>query len=63
MWDAANSSEREIYSTKFYIKIDERSQINNLNSYFKKFGKEEQRNPNKNPKVSRKKEIIKSRSQ
>jgi len=35
------SSKREMYSTKFYIKNEEGSQINNLSSYLQKLEKEE----------------------
>ena len=42
-----------------YLKKQETSQINNLNLYLKQLEKEEQ----KTPKVSRRKEIIKIRSE
>ena len=42
-----------------YLKKQETSQINNLTSHLKQLEKEEQRNP----KISRRKEIIKIRSE
>ena len=50
-----SSSKREVYSNKFYHKKQEKSQINNLTLPLKQLENEEQ----KNPKVSRRKEIIK----
>ena len=44
---------REVYSAKAYLKKQEKSQINNLNLHLKELEKEQ------NPKVSRRKEIIK----
>ena len=60
LWDAA----RAVLTEKFiaiqsYLKKQESSQINNLTLYLKQLEKEEQ----KNPKVSRRKEIIKIRSE
>ena len=51
-----SSSKREVYSNTI-LRKQETSQINNLNLHLKQFEKEEQ----KNPKVSRRKEIIKVR--
>ena len=60
LWDA----EKEVLRGKFtaiqsYLKKPETPQINNLNLHLKQLEKEEQ----KNPKVSRRKEIIKIRSE
>ena len=54
-----NSSKREVYSNKSYLKKQETSQINNLTLHLKQLQKEEQ----KNPKFSQRKEIIKIRSE
>ena len=60
-----SSSKREVYSIQSYLKKQETSQINNLTLHLKRFEKEEpKRNPKKQkPKVSRRKEIIKIRSE
>ena len=50
---------REVYSNTTCLKKQEKSQINNLTLYLKQLEKEEQNNP----KVSRRKEIIKIRSE
>ena len=50
-----SSSKREVYSNKAYLKKQEKSQIKNLTLHLKEIEKEEQRKP----KVSRRKEIIK----
>ena len=60
LWDAA----KEVLRGKFiaiqsYLKKQEASQISNLNLHLKQLEKEEQQNP----KVSRRKEIIKTRSE
>ena len=58
-----SSSKREDYIAKqAYLKKKEKSQINNLTLYLKELEKEEQQQK-KNPKVSRRKEIIKIRSE
>ena len=54
-----SSDKREVYSNTSYFQKQETSQINNLNLHLKQLEKEEQ----KNPKVSRRKEIIKIRSE
>ena len=60
LWDAAKTVLRGKYiAIKSYLKKQETTQINNLNLHLKKLEKEEQ----KNPKVSRRKEIIKIRSE
>lgn len=48
-----------MYSTKFYIKNEEGSQISNLSSYLKILEKEEE----KTPESQQKKGTLKSRSQ
>ena len=60
LWDAAKAVLREKFVAKqSYLKKQEKSQINNLPLHLKQLEKEEQ----KNPKVSRGKEIIKIRSE
>ena len=60
LWDAAKTVLREKFITiQSYFKKQETSQINNLTLHLKQLEKEEQ----KNPKVSRRKEIIKIRSE
>ena len=60
LWDAAKAVLRgKFIAIKSYIKKQETSQINNLSIHLKQLEKEEQ----KNPKVSRRKEIIKIRSE
>ena len=54
-----SSSKREVYSNATYFKKQETSQKNNLALHLKQLEKEEQ----KNPKVSRRKGIIKIRSE
>ena len=55
-WDAAKAYLRgEFIATQSYLKKQETSQMNNLTLHLKQWEKEEQ----ENPKVSRKKEIIK----
>ena len=54
-----HSSKREVYSNKAYLKKQEKSQINNLTLYLKELEKQEQTKP----KVSRRKEIIKTRGE
>ena len=53
-----SSSKREVYSNTI-LKKQETSEINNLTLHLKQLEKEEQ----KNPKVGRRKEIIKIRSE
>ena len=58
LWDAAKAVLRgKFIAIKSYLKKQETSQINNLNLHLKQLEKEEQ----KNPKVSRREEIIKVR--
>ena len=60
LWDAAKAVLRgKFIVIKSYFKKQETSQINNLTLHVKQLGKGEQ----KNPKVRRKKEIIKIRSE
>ena len=60
LWDAAKAVLRRKFITiQSYLKKQEKSQINNLILYLKQLEKEEQ----KIPKVSRRKEIIKIRSE
>ena len=60
LWDAAKAVLRgNFIATKSYLKKQDTSQINNLTLHLKQSEKEEQ----KNPKVSRRKEIIKIRSE
>ena len=60
LWDAAKAVLRgNFIATQSYLKKQEISQINNLTLHLKQLEKEEQ----KNPKVSRWKEIIKIRSE
>ena len=60
LWDAAKVVLRgKFIAIESYLKKQEKSQINNLNLHLKQLEKEEQ----KNPKVSRRKETIKIRSE
>ena len=60
LWDAARAVLRgKFIAIQSYLKKEKTSQINNLNLHLKQLEKEEQ----KNPKVSRRKEIIKIRSE
>ena len=60
LWDAAKAVLRgKFVAVQSYLKKQETSQINNLTLHLKELKKEEQ----KTPKVSRRKEIIKSRSE
>ena len=60
IWDAAKAIlRRKFIPIQSYLKKQEKSQINNLTLHLKQLEKEEQ----KNPKVSRRKEIIKIRSE
>ena len=59
LWDAAKAVQRgKFIAIQSYLKKQETPQINNLTLHLKQLEKEEQ----KNPKVSRGKEIIKIRS-
>ena len=58
LWDAAKAFlRRKFIAIQSYLKKQQASQINNLTLHLKQLEKEEQ----KNPKVSRRKEIIKIR--
>ena len=60
LWDAARAVLRgKFIAIEAYLKKQEKSQINNLTLHLKQLEKEEQQNP----KVSRRKEIIKIRSE
>ena len=60
IWDAAKAVIRgKFIAIQSYLKKQETTQISNLTLYLKQLDKEEQ----KNPKVSRRKEIIKIRSE
>ena len=60
LWDAAKAVQRgKLITIQTYLKKQETSQINNLTLHVKQLEKEEQ----KNPTVSRRKEIIKIRSE
>ena len=60
LWDAAKAVLRgKLIAMQSYLKKQETSQINNLTLYLKQLEKEEQ----KTPKVSRRKEIIKIKSE
>ena len=60
LWDAAKAVLRgKFIAIHSYVKKQETSQINNLTLHLKQLEKEEQ----KNPKVSRRKEIIKIMSE
>ena len=60
LWDAAKAFLRgKFIATQSYLKKQEKFQINNMTLQLKQIRKEEQ----KNPKVSRRKEIIKIRSE
>ena len=60
LWDAAKAVLRgKFIAIQSYLKKQETSQINNLTLHLKQLEEEEQ----KNPKVSRRKEIIKMRSE
>ena len=60
LWDAAKAVLRgNFIAIESYLKKQEKSDINNLTLHLKQLEKEEP----KNPKVSRRKEIIKIRSE
>ena len=60
LWDAAKAGLRgKFIAIQTYLKKQEKSQVNNLTLHLKKLEKEEQTKP----KVSRRKEIIKSRAE
>ena len=54
-----SSARGRIIAIKTYLKKQEKNQINNLTSYLKRLAKEEMNNP----RVSRRKEIIKIRAE
>ena len=54
-----SSSKREVYSNTIHLKKEETSQINKLTLHLKQLEKEK----HKNPKISRRREIIKIRSE
>ena len=59
LWDAAKAVLRgKVIAIQSYLKKQDKPQINNLTLYLKQLEKEEQKNPN----VSKRKEIIKIRS-
>ena len=60
VWDTVKAVLRgRFIAIKAYLKKQEESQINNLTLHLKQLGKEEM----KNPRVSRKKEILKIRAE
>ena len=60
LWDAVKAVLRgKLIAIQSYFKKQENSQVNNPTLHLKQFEKEEQKN---NPKVSRRKDIIKVRS-
>jgi len=60
LWDAKkNSSKREFITIQFYLRNQEKFQINNLTLYLSQLEKEEQTKP----KVRRRKEIINIRAE
>ena len=60
LWDTAKAVQRgKFRAIQSYLRRKEKSQVSNLTLYLKQLEEEEQ----KNPKVSRRKEIIKIRSE
>ena len=60
LWDTVKAVLRERFTAiQEYLKKQEKSQINNLTLHLKQLGKEEM----KNPRVSRRKEILKIRAE
>ena len=60
LWDSVKAVLRgRFIAIQAYLKKQEKSQINNLTLHLKQLGKEEM----KNPRVSRRKEILKIRAQ
>ena len=60
LWDAARAFLRgKFIAIQSYLKKQEKHRIDNLTLYLKQLGKKEQ----KNPKISRRKEIIKIRAE
>ena len=55
LWDAAKAVRGKFIATQSYLKKQEKHRIDNLNLHLKQLEKEEE----KNPKISRRKEIIK----
>ena len=64
LWDAAKAVlRRKMIAIKSYCREQEISQINNLTYHLNQAEKEEQQQEKKNPKVNRRKEIIKIKSE
>ena len=64
LWDAAKAVPRGNFITiQSYLKKQETSEINNITLHLKQLEKEEQTNKQKKPTVSRRKVIIKIRSE
>ena len=64
LWDAAKAVPRgNFITTQSYLKKQETSEINNITLHLKQLEKEEQTNKQKKPTVSRRKVIIKIRSE
>ena len=64
LWDAAKAVLRGKFTAiQAYLKKQETSQINNLTLHLKELEKKEQQQQQKSPKVTRRKEIIKIRSE
>ena len=60
LWDAAKTVLRgKFIATQSYLRNKEKHQIDNLNSHLNQLEKEEEEQQQKNPKISRMKEIIK----
>ena len=60
LWDAAKAGLRgKFIATQSYLRNKEKHQIDNLNSHLNQLEKEEEEQQQKNPKISRMKEIIK----
>ena len=60
LWDAAKAGLRgKFIATQSYLRNKEIHQIDNLNSHLNQLEKEEEEQQQKNPKISRMKEIIK----
>ena len=60
LWDAAKAGLRgKFIATQSYLRNKEKHQIGNLNSHLNQLEKEEEEQQQKNPKISRMKEIIK----
>ena len=59
LWDSVKAMQRRFIAIQAYLKKQEKSQINYLTLHLKQLEKEEM----KNPKVSRRKEILKIRAE